>query len=120
MPKQAANRLASLAAHLNVRQHSASGRFMKTTNILAVAGPGSRYQVSGAVSAGFLAGFWHGLILPITFILSLFNPRVRIYEARNRGRLYDLGFILGASVTMGGGFSQSGHGFAVPGLRVWW
>jgi hypothetical protein len=48
-------------------------------------------------------GFWHGLILPIAFIVSLFNPKVRIYETNNRGRLYDFGFILGASASIGGG-----------------
>jgi hypothetical protein len=94
--------------------------FKTNTNILAVAGPGSKYQVSGAVPAGFRAGFWHGLISPIAFIVSLFNSRVRIYETHNRGRSYEFGFIFGASVTMGGSISQTGHGFAVPGLRVWW
>ena len=37
-------------------------------NILAVAGPGSRYSIPGAKPAGFWAGLWHGLICPITFI----------------------------------------------------
>lgn len=52
--------------------------------------------------AGFLAGLWHGLILPITFIVSLFNSNVRIYETMNSGRWYDFGFILGASSSLGG------------------
>lgn len=90
------------------------------TNALAVAGPGSKYQIAGAVPAGFWAGLWHGMILPITFTVSLFNPHVRIYETHNRGRWYDFGFIFGAAFTMGGGVGQTGHGFAVPGLGVWW
>lgn len=74
-------------------------------NILAVAGPNSRYQTPGTRPAGFLAGFWHGLILPITFIVSLINPGVRIYETHNRGRVYDFGFVLGAAGSLG----SSGH-----------
>jgi hypothetical protein len=72
-------------------------------NILAVAGPGSKYQFPGARPAGFWAGFWHGMISGITFLLSLFYPQVRMYECHNRGRLYDFGFIAGVSLTFGTG-----------------
>lgn len=76
-------------------------------NILAVAGPNSKYQRPGASPAGFLAGLWHGLICPLTFLISLFNPDVRIYESHNCGRLYDFGFIIGVSGAFGGGGSQA-------------
>ena len=76
-------------------------------NILAVAGPNSKYQLPGAKPAGFWAGLWHGLIAPITFIVSLFTPNVRIYETNNRGRLYDFGFIIGISCSFGGGSSAA-------------
>ena len=79
------------------------------TNKLAIAGPGSKYQVSNAVPAGFWAGVWHGMISPITFVVSLFNPRVRIYEVHNRGRLYDLGFIIGVSAVLGSGARHPGR-----------
>ena len=78
-------------------------------NRLAVAGPNSQYQVEGAEPAGFWAGYWHGLIAPITFIVSLFKPGVRIYETNNSGKWYDLGFILGASSSLGGGSSFKTH-----------
>ena len=52
--------------------------------------------------AGFWAGLWHGFILCVTFIVSLFADSVRIYELRNTGHLYDLGFVLGALVGVGG------------------
>lgn len=71
-------------------------------NALAVAGPNSKYQQPGAAPAGFLAGLWHGLILPITFIISLFSMDVRIYETSNSGRWYDFGFLIGASSSLGG------------------
>jgi hypothetical protein len=73
------------------------------SNVLAVAGPGSRFQVPGARPAGFWAGFWHGLVSPITFLVSLLSPNVRIYETSNRGRWYDFGFIIGVSGAFGGG-----------------
>ncbi len=79
-------------------------------NILAVPGPNSKYKLSGANPAGFWAGFWHGIICPITFLVSLFNSDVRIYETNNRGLLYDFGFILGISGAFGGsGSSTSTH-----------
>ena len=79
-------------------------------NILAVAGPGSKYQLPGAKPAGFWAGVWHGLIAPITFLVSLFNPNVRIYETNNRGRLYDFGFLIGIGGSAGGGGAATGNG----------
>jgi len=76
-------------------------------NVLAVAGPNSKYQRPGAKPAGFWAGLWHGLISPITFLVSLFYPGVRIYETNNRGRLYDFGFVIGISGAFGSGGSRA-------------
>jgi hypothetical protein len=76
-------------------------------NSLAAAGPNSKYKLPGAAPAGFWAGFWHGLIAPITFIISLFTHNVRIYETRNKGVLYDFGFILGVSASFGGSGSRA-------------
>ena len=72
-------------------------------NKLAVAGPDSKFKLPDASPAGFWAGYWHGMIAPITFFVSLFKPGVRIYETHNNGAWYDLGFILGASSSLGGG-----------------
>jgi len=79
-------------------------------NILVVGGPGSKYQVAGARPAGFWAGVWHGLICPITLIVSLFTPNVRFYEIHNRGRSYDFGFIIGICGTLGTGGLQTTRG----------
>jgi len=76
-------------------------------NILAIAGPNSKYQVPGAKPAGFWAGLWHGMIAPITFLVSLLTPKVRIYETNNRGRWYDFGFVIGISGSFGGGGSAT-------------
>lgn len=56
----------------------------------------------GAV-AGFWLGLWHGLILPFTFIVSLFSDNVTIYEIHNSGGWYNFGFLLGAMTIFGGG-----------------
>ena len=53
--------------------------------------------------AGFWRGLWNGFISPVTFIISLFNPQVRMYDVHNNGNLYDLGFLLGACIILGGG-----------------
>jgi hypothetical protein len=52
---------------------------------------------------GFWQGLWNGVIAPITFIISLFNKSVRIYEVHNNGGWYDFGFILGVMTAFGGG-----------------
>jgi len=53
--------------------------------------------------AGFLRGLWHGIIAPITFIVSLFTKNVHFYEVHNNGGWYNLGFVLGAGILFGGG-----------------
>jgi hypothetical protein len=58
----------------------------------------------GGESAGFWLGLWHGIISPVTFIISLFNDKVSIYEVHNSGNWYDFGFVLGAGILFGGGF----------------
>ena len=48
--------------------------------------------------AGFWKGLWHGLIYPVTFIISLFTDNVNIYEVRNNGNWYDFGFVAGIAL----------------------
>lgn len=72
-------------------------------NKLAVAGPDSKFKQPDAKPAGFWAGYWHGMISPITFVIGLFKSGVRIYETHNNGKWYDLGFLMGASATFSGG-----------------
>ncbi|MCJ7526169.1 MAG: hypothetical protein MUP71_13240, partial [Candidatus Aminicenantes bacterium] len=53
--------------------------------------------------AGFWLGLWHGLIAPITFIVSLFSDKVTLYEVHNSGGWYNFGFVLGAGLFLSGG-----------------
>lgn len=54
-------------------------------------------------TAGFLMGLWHGLISPVTFVISVFSSRVGIYEVHNSGFWYNFGFVLGAGLFLSGG-----------------
>lgn len=53
--------------------------------------------------AGFWAGLWHGIIVVITFVISLFTDNVHMYEVNNSGGWYNFGFLLGAMIALGGG-----------------
>ena len=75
-------------------------------NSLYVASPNSKYKLAGAKPAGFLGGLWHGIISPISFLISLFNQDVRLYETNNNGRWCDCGFCLGAGIIFGNGTHQ--------------
>jgi hypothetical protein len=55
--------------------------------------------------AGFWLGLWHGLIAPVTFVVSLFNSDVGIYEVHNNGGWYNFGFVFGLGALVGGGSS---------------
>jgi hypothetical protein len=61
------------------------------------------------VVAGFWLGLWHGFISFFTFIISLFNDNVSVYEVHNNGGWYNFGFILGVSMFFGGGGKGSGR-----------
>ena len=54
-------------------------------------------DASGHV-AGALLGLWHGLIAPVTLVLSFFNPAYQMYEVHNNGPEYNLGFLIGVAV----------------------
>ena len=81
-------------------------RFIPVLAIIALAliltscAPGN--EKFDADPAGFWAGLWHGLISFVTFIISLFNDNVNIYEINNSGWPYNLGFILGVMIIYGG------------------
>ncbi|HEX9410261.1 MAG TPA: hypothetical protein VF986_00995 [Actinomycetota bacterium] len=57
---------------------------------------------TGEELAGFWLGLWHGIILPVTFVVSLFTDDVSVYEVANNGNWYDLGFFVGVAMSLGG------------------
>ncbi len=64
---------------------------------------------SGPHIAGFWQGLWQGFILLFTFIVSLFNHDVGIYEIHNNGGWYNFGFLLGVMMFWGGGGGGAGR-----------
>jgi hypothetical protein len=51
---------------------------------------------------GFLSGLLHGFLIVFSFIGSLFTD-YRIYAFPNSGGWYDFGYLIGASLFLGGG-----------------
>ena len=74
--------------------------------LLAACAAGANPEVGtapeGEAVAGFWMGAWHGVIAPVTFIISLFTDNVNLYEVHNNGNWYDFGFVLGAGILFGG------------------
>lgn len=62
-------------------------------------------------TAGFLKGVWHGFTSFFTFIVSLFNKNVNVYEVHNNGGWYNLGFIFGIMSFYGGSGSAGKKGY---------
>lgn len=56
--------------------------------------------------ANFLVGIWHGWLAPISLIVGIFRPGVRVYETFNTGWWYDFGFYI-AVISGFGGISLS-------------
>jgi hypothetical protein len=50
---------------------------------------------------GFFSGLLHGFLIVFSFIGSLFTD-VRIYSFPNSGGWYDFGYLIGASMFLGG------------------
>jgi hypothetical protein len=48
--------------------------------------------------AGVVQGLWHGIIAPVTLIMSFFNENVQMYEVHNDGKDYNLGYLLGVAI----------------------
>jgi hypothetical protein len=83
--------------------------------LLGSCAAGANPQItSGGSGAGFWLGLWHGFITPVTFIVSLFRDDVNVYEVRNVGNWYDLGFVLGLAAIFGAG---RGPSYAVRSAR---
>ena len=57
-------------------------------------------------SYGFLGGLWHGLIIPFSWVGSLFSDNIAIYAYDNSGGWYNFGFVLGLSTITGSSVSS--------------
>jgi len=48
--------------------------------------------------SGILMGIWHGVISPITLVVSFVNPVIQMYEVHNDGSPYNFGFLFGVAL----------------------
>ena len=58
--------------------------------------PDAQGRVARAV-----AGLWHGIIAPVTLVISFFDSNVQMYEVHNAGSEYNFGFFLGEALIFG-------------------
>ncbi len=86
--------------HLGAKMKKSSLLFLVvlSTLLLANCAPGPNPVASNGGTAGFLLGVWHGVIAPITFVISVFSENVNFYEVHNNGGWYDFGFVIGAGI----------------------
>lgn len=80
------------------KKYLALGLLLIIICVLVSCAPGNErwdQEMNPGHLAGFWAGIWHGLIIIITFIVSLFTKDVGIYEMHNTGWSYNLGFLIG-------------------------
>ena len=63
----------------------------------------------GSDLAGFWQGLWNGFTVLFTFLISLFNKNVGIYEVHNSGGWYNFGYLLGVMMFWGGGAGGAGR-----------
>jgi hypothetical protein len=70
--------------------------------VLLVASCAHQPTPVGSELPGFWSGLLHGFLIVFSFIGSLFTD-VRIYNFPNSGGWYDFGYVLGATIFLGGG-----------------
>ena len=84
---------------------------MSRSRVLAIAGLAALFVLTACAERpmghpgdpAFVRGLIDGLVAPISFIISLFSEKVRMYQFPNVGRWYDFGFLLGLSFWGSGG-----------------
>jgi hypothetical protein len=63
----------------------------------------SQHAAASGPLSQLLLGLWHGVIAPVTLIVEVINRfaphllpwKVRLYEVKNAGTVYDVGFYFG-------------------------
>ncbi|MDF1500353.1 MAG: hypothetical protein P1P76_07790 [Anaerolineales bacterium] len=64
--------------------------------------PGPNPMADTADANGHIAsiglGIWHGIISPVTMVLSFVNQGGQMYEVHNDGSQYNLGFLVGVAI----------------------
>ena len=96
--------LVILAGLLAACSPGSSVQVTTPTTTMQLRAPGPNPMVNQPDGAGLVAragaGLWHGIIAPVTLVISFFNSDVKMYEVHNTGSEYDFGFLLGVAMVM--------------------
>jgi hypothetical protein len=84
--------------------------------ILICAGCATQPHPSASDPPGFLSGLVHGFLILFSFIGSIFTD-IRIYAFPNTGLWYDLGYLIGAGLFLGGAGGSSSQSIRVVRFR---
>lgn len=82
-------------------------KFWIMTAVILLSGCADSISFEQAINTeqvGFWYGLWHGLIIPFSWLVSLFDDDVAIYAIYNNGGWYDFGYFLGLGGLSGIGF----------------
>lgn len=98
-----------MCARQRRRQRLALFAVLSALMLLSSCAPGPNLAGGPQADAGFWLGLWHGVIVPVTFVISLFTDAVSVYEVSNTGNWYDFGFVFGVMMSLGGGGAGAGR-----------
>jgi hypothetical protein len=90
-----------MRAHSWARGCRVLGFFTVIAMALVVASCATQPTPEAYDPPGFFSGLLHGFLILFSFIGSLFT-NVRIYNYPNSGGWYDFGYLIGASMFLGG------------------
>jgi len=76
---------------------------LAVTSCLADGNPMVGEALADQSPAGFFMGWWHGFTVLFSFVGSLFTDTVGVYEVRNSGWPYNLGYVFGVMMFFSGG-----------------
>lgn len=92
----------SAAPKLQVATPTPNGQINVPAFSIQIFAPGPNPQANTPDAynrvAGILMGIWHGIISPITLLVSFIDSHVQMYEVHNDGGLYNLGFLVGVAI----------------------
>lgn len=81
--------------------------------ILSLSGCATSMAGVNTGSAGFFTGVWHGFICVFSFIGSLFDNQIAVYQTPNNGSWYNFGFLMGIGAFTSSGSAWYNFGFLV-------